>query len=264
MNMVAEPFDRVLRRRRRDRSAPVFCQADFLKSAISDEILERVRLLGRPVSRLLDLGCHDGRLGRMIAAEWRAFADSGFVFARAAGGVMCDEDRLPFADGSFDLIVSAASLHGVNDLPGALIQIRRALRPGGTFIAGFVAGRTLATLHHALVEAESSMRSGASPRVHPMVNPAEAAGLLQRAGFVDPVADVDALTVRYADIFALLRDLRASGETSILNERDLRPVGRAVAAEAAHRFGRAADAGGKVPVEVELLYLAGRAPAPSR
>lgn len=259
MDSAAEPFDRGLRRLRRDRSAGRFAEADFIKEAISEEIAERVRLLDRRFDHLLDLGCHDGRLGRRIEAEWRTFADAGFRNARAAGGVVCDEDRLPFAAGSFDLIVSAAALHGVNDLPGALVQLRRALKPGGFLIAGFVSGATLAPLRLAFTQAESELSGGASPRVSPMVDPAQGAALLQRAGFADPVADIDRRDVRYGNLFSLLRDLRAMGETSILAAREKRPMRRGLLLRAAELFQEGADADGRVTVPVEIVCLTARA-----
>jgi len=256
---VPEPFDRAARRRRRDRAAAGFDAHAFLKDAIADEIAARVADTGRSFGRILDLGCHDGRLGRRLGAT--AYADASAAFARRAGGVVCDEDRLPFADGSFDLVVSAGSFHGVNDLPGALVQIRRALAPGGLFIAGFVAGETLFELRRALLEAEAELRGGASPRVMPMVDVVEAPALLQRAGFAMPVADVDTVRIRYGDFFAAVAELRGAGETNLLAAR--RPLRRDVLADAAARFGSMADPDGRVPVRAQLLYMSGWAPTGS-
>lgn len=256
MNDSPEPFDRVARRRRRDRAAPNFAGHAFLKDAMADEIAARTAELGRDFERVLDLGCHDGRLGRQLGAT--VFADAGEAFARAARGVVCDEDRLPFADGSFDLIVSTGSLHAVNDLPGALVQIRRALVPGGLFLAAFVAGETLYELRRALIEAEDEQRGGISPRTMPMVDVAEAAGLLQRAGFTRPVADIDTVRVRYGDLFALLGDLRGAGETNLLTAR--RPLRRDVLTAAAERFAAMADADGRTAVRVQIVYLTAWAP----
>jgi len=251
-----EPFDRSARRRQRDRAAATFAQHAFLKDAMADEIVARVDDMNRDFDRVLDLGCHDGRLGRRLRAA--AFADAGTAFARTAGGVACDEDRLPFADSSFDLIVSACSLHVVNDLPGALVQIRRALRPNGLFLAAFVAGESLYELRLALLEAEAAILGGASARIAPMVDVAEAAGLLQRAGFAMPVADVDTVYVRYGDLFAALADLRAMGEGNVLAAR--RPLRREVLSMAAERFKAMAGPDGRVAVRVQILYLAGWAP----
>ncbi len=252
----AEPFDRAARRRQRDRAAATFAAHAFLKDAMADEIVARAADTGQRFERVLDLGAHDGRLGRRLGAM--AFTDAGEGFARAAGGVVADEDRLPFADASFDLIVSAGSLHGVNDLPGALVQIRRALRPGGLFLAGMAAGETLVEVRRALLGAESELRGGASPHTMPMVDVAEAAGLLQRAGFTMPVADVDSVQVRYAGLLPALAELRGAGEANILTAR--RPLRRDVLAAAAERFQQDAGPDGRVAVRVQLLYLAGWAP----
>lgn len=252
----SEPFDRAVRRRRRDRAVARFDAHAFLKDAMAEEIVARAGDTGRRFDRVLDLGCHDGRLGRRLGAF--AYADAAPAFARAARGIVADEDRLPFADASFDLIVSAASLHGVNDLPGALVQIRRALAPGGLFLAAFVAGESLRELRRAFLEAESELRGGVSPRTMPMVDVAEGAGLLQRAGFTMPVADVDSVQVRYADLFAAIAELRGAGETNILHAR--RPLRRDVLGGAAARFADGADADGRVAVSVQILYMAGWAP----
>lgn len=255
MNNV-EPFDRAARRRQRQRAAAAFDAHAFLKDAMAGEIALRAADTGREFARVLDLGCHDGRLGRRLGAT--AFADAGEGFARAAAGVVADEDRLPFADGSFDLIVSAGSLHGVNDLPGALVQIRRALAPGGLFLAALVAGESLHELRRAFLEAESRLRGGVSPRIMPMVDVAEGAGLLQRAGFTMPVADVDTVRVRYDGLLPALAELRGAGETNILAARA--PLRRDVLAAAAECFQAGADPDGRIAVRMQILHLAGWAP----
>lgn len=253
--MTPEPFDRRLRRLRRDRAALRFGEFAFLKDALVGEIVARLFELGRRYGHALDLGCHDGRLGRRLPAERVTFADAGLAFARAAGGVMCDEDRLPFGPATFDLIASAGSLHGVNDLPGALAQAARALRPGGRFIAALPGGDTLFALRAALFEAEEAVLGGVSARVHPNVDPREAPSLLQRAGFGDPVVDVEPLRLRYADLSGLMRDLRGGGETNVLHARSRVPVGRALLAAAAERFRAGAEADGRVPVTMQVLHM---------
>jgi SAM-dependent methyltransferase len=255
-----EPFDRALRRLRRNRAADRFADFAFLKDAMADELLARLDAVGRRFAVALDLGCHDGRLGRQLPADRVAYADAGRRFAASTGGVQCDEDRLPFADGTFDLIVSAGSLHGVNDLPGAFIQVRRALKPGGLFLASFVGGDSLAELRRAFLQAESEVTGGAAARVLPMVDPTEAPALLQRAGFAMPVAEVDARRVRYADLFGAVRDLRGSGEASILPAATRAPLRRDALLRAAERFAGEADPDGRVPVTLTLLTLTAWAP----
>ncbi len=252
-----EPFDRVLRRRRRDRAAPGFEAHAFLKDIMGEEIAARLADIGRRFQSALDLGSHDGRLGRSLPVEHVAYADAGFAFARTAGGVQCDEDRLPFASGAFDLVVSAGSLHGVNDLPGALAQIRRCLRPGGLFLAAFVGGDSLAEIRSAFLEAESALSGGAAARMLPMVDPAEAPSLMLRAGFTSPVADVDSRTIRYPTLFKALADLRGAGESAIFDAANRAPLRRAALLDAARRFGAAPD---KTPVRVQILHMTGWAP----
>jgi NADH dehydrogenase [ubiquinone] 1 alpha subcomplex assembly factor 5 len=255
---VAEPFDRAARRRARDRAAPGFSRHAFLKETLAAELAGRLQELGIRPGRALDLGAHDGALRRLLPAEELVAADAGFRFARAAAGVMCDEDRLPFADASFDAVVSAGSLHGVNDLPGALVQVRRLLRPGGVFLANFVGGASLAALRSRLVEAEEAVCGGVSPRLLPMVDAREAPSLLQRAGFAAPVVDVVALAVRYPSARAMLDDLRGTGECNILAARSRRPLSRTLAAALLAAAEAVPDSDGRYPVDLEIVTLTGR------
>ncbi len=176
-------------------------------------------------------------------------------------GVVADEERLPFASGCFSLVVSVLALHAVNDLPGALVQIRRTLAPGGVFLAALFGEETLTELRQALAAAESEVEGGLSPRVAPFATLADAGALLQRAGFAEPVADVDRVKVRYPDALAVMRELRAMGEANALSERTRKPLKRALLARACtlyeERFG-AAD--GRVPATFDILYLTGWAP----
>lgn len=255
MNAVVEPFDRATRRYRRDRAAADFSRFAFLKDAMAAELLARLADGGETFATALDLGCHDGRLGRALPCTEVHYADAGQRFADAASGVCCEEDRLPFAPASFDLVVSAGSLQSVNDLPGALAQIRRCLKPGGLFLAAFPGGESLKEIRAAFLEAETALTGRVAARVTPMVDAASAGALLQRAGFTSPVADVDTLTIRYADLFAAIADLRGMGESNLLSVRV--PLRRDVLTDAAARFAAAAE-GGKTGVTVQVVYLAGR------
>jgi SAM-dependent methyltransferase len=153
-------------------------------------------------------------------------------------------------------------LHWVGDLPGALVQLRRVLKPGGLFLAALLGGRTLIELRTALIEAELAEEGGASPRISPAIDLADAAALLQRAGFADPVADADVLTVTYADALALLRELRLMGETNALTARRKCPLRRATLARALALYGeRFGLPDGRVAASFEILFLTGRAPA---
>jgi NADH dehydrogenase [ubiquinone] 1 alpha subcomplex assembly factor 5 len=256
--MNAEPFERRLRRLRRDRASPGFAAVADLHAHLADELRARLAVDGWRYDHALDLGCRDGRLALPAARVTRL--DAGAAFARLAGGAQADEDRLPFANASFDLIVSVGALHGINDLPGTLVQCRRALRPGGRFMAVFPGGDTLGVLRRALFTAEEAITGGVTPRVHPMVDPAEAPGLLQRAGFVEPVVDVEQLRLRYCGLAALVRDLRAGGETNVLHARGP-SLTRALLATANAAFAALADTDGRVNVDVQLIHMVACAPA---
>lgn len=244
---IAEPFDRRARRRHRLRAAAGRDAFDFLARAVAADLAERVA--GEDTDMVLQLGA-----GPAVATGKGLTV---VLDTAPLGDVVGDEDRLPFADASFDLIVSVADLHGVNDLPGALIQARRALRPGGRFVAGLFGGTSLIEVRRDLLDAESALTGRAAARIAPMVDPDAASGLMQRAGFADPVVEVDTVAIRYDGLFAVLRDLRGMGEGNALRSRV--PLRRDVLAEAARRFAaRAVD--GRVAVTVQVLYLTGRAP----
>ena len=253
-----EIFDRAARRMRRDRAQPRFAEHDFLRAAMLDGIAERLASVTRSFEDVLDLGCHDGSFvpppGATIAR-----VDAGARFAAAAGGLQADEDRPAFADGAFDLIVSAGVLDSVNDLPGALALARRALRPDGLFLAAFTGAASLATLRAALREAEGDRPAA---RIHPQLDVRSAGDLLVRAGFALPVADVETLTVRYAGLGRLLDDLRGMGASNVL--RDRRPLRRDTLARLARAFAERADEDGRTAERFEIIYLTGWAPAPSQ
>lgn len=225
------------------------------------ELLERLDAVQRPFTRALDLGCLDGRVGKALAARGIEVipADPGFRFARQAGGVQCDEDRLPFADGSFDLVIACGGLDQVNDLPGALVLIRRALRPDGLFLGAFAGAGSLARLRAILLAAEDR----AVARLHPQIDVRSAGDLLARAGFALPVADGERVTIRYGSLFRLLDDLRGATASNLL-AGPVPPLTRAALGRAAELFAEAADTDGKTAETVEIVHLLGWAPAPDQ
>jgi SAM-dependent methyltransferase len=179
--------------------------------------------------------------------------------------VTADEEALPFAPDSFDAVLSNLSLHWVNDLPGALAQIRRILRPDGLLLASLLGGRTLEELRLCLLEAESEVAGGASPRVSPSMETRDAGALLQRAGFALPVADADLIDVSYPDALALMRDLRGMGETNATAGRTRRFTRREVVLRAAAIYARRfARPDGRIRASFEIVTLTGWAPAPSQ
>ncbi|WP_242137417.1 methyltransferase domain-containing protein [Sphingomonas sp. CARO-RG-8B-R24-01] len=251
-------FDRTARRLHRDRAAPDFAAYDFLRAVMVEGLVDRLATVKRAFTDMLDLGCFDAGFPAPPGVHVTR-CDAGAAFAQAAGGVEADEDRLPFASESFDLIVSAGVLDSVNDLPGALALARRMLRPDGLFLAAFCGAGTLSTLRASLREVE---RERPAARIHPQVDVRSAGDLLMRAGFALPVADIEPLTVRYATIGGLLRDLRGMGATNIL--RDRVPLRRDTLALAAETFAARADPDGKTAERFDIIYLTGWAPAPSQ
>lgn len=264
-------FDRTLVRQRRDRAAPGFAAHDFLIADTAERLAERLSLVRRDFARALDLGCHLGSAGRLAAAakpfETLVSCDLSPAMARGAGGLAlaADEEALPFADGAFDLVLSALSLHWVNDLPGALIQIRRALRPDGLFLGAMLGGATLNELRRCLIEAEAAVTGGAAPRLSPFADLRDAGHLMRRAGFALPVVDTETVTVTYPDLFRLLADLRGMGETNAVLARSRTPLRRAVLMEAGRRYAESfAEPDGRLPATFQILHLSGWAPDPSQ
>ena len=242
------PFDRALRRLRRSRVAAGEGSSDFLLRHMADELLERLDLVARSFSDALVLGP-----GAYLAERLR---ERGLAVTRTDA----DEDRLPFAAPGFDLAVSVGTLDTVNDLPGALIQIRRALRPDGLFLAAFTGAGSLPRLRRAMRAAEEAEQAPPSPRIHPQIDVRAAGDLLIRAGFALPVADCETLTVRYSAFGTLIADLRAMGATNILAARDRRPFGRTGLAAAIAAF----EEEGGTEERVAILHLAGWAPGPDQ
>lgn len=274
MNASPLLFDRALHRARLDRAAPDYAAADFLKERAAGDVVMRLETILRRFPVAVDLGARNGHFFKALSeSDARANIDtlieadlSGRMLAgRQTLRVVADEERLPFGDATLDLVVSTLSLHWTNDLVGALIQIRRALRPDGLFVGAIFGGATLTELRQCLLAAESELTDGASMRVSPFADAIDAAGLLQRAGFALPVADVDRVKVRYAHPIKLLEDLRAMGETSVLLDRSRKPLSRKVLFRAMELYvERFAEADGKVPATFEIVSVTGWAPHDSQ
>jgi NADH dehydrogenase [ubiquinone] 1 alpha subcomplex assembly factor 5 len=258
--MDPEVFDRGAVRRHRDRAArTVDSVADVLRDA-AGRLLDRLEDMTQRFTQALDVGGR-GVVAPLLRAGGIEVVSCDLSPAMAAlnGGaaVAADEEFLPFGPDSFDLVVASLSLHWVNDLPGALIQLRRSLRSGGLLLASLPALGTLAELRQALTEAEATLTGGAAPRVSPFADLRDCAALLQRAGFALPVADVEDVRLLYADPLALLGDLRAAGETNALLERDRRVPGRALFPAA---LAGLPQCEGRVQVTLRLAFMTGWAP----
>jgi SAM-dependent methyltransferase len=260
MGSAMQVFDRRAVRRHRDRAArSVGSVADLLRDA-AGRLLDRLDDTTQRFAQALDVGGR-GVVAPLLRARGIEVVSCDLSVPMAAlngnSAIAADEEFLPFAPGSFDLAVANLSLHWVNDLPGALIQLRLALRPGGLLLASLPTLGTLAELRQALTAAEVALTGGASPRVSPFPDLRDCAALLQRAGFALPVADVEELRVLYTDPLGLLRDLRAAGETNALCQRDRRVPPRALFPAA---LAALPEADGRVAATLRLACMTGWAP----
>ncbi len=266
-------IDRALLRVRRRRALGLR-PATFLADRVAEDLGDRLAAVLRGFPRGLDLGTPTDAVRRMLAGSRKVEAvigaDALAAEARAAAGpaglwVAADEEALPFRDGALDLVVSGLGLHFVNDLPGTLVQIRRALKPDGLFMAALLGGDTLTELRQAFAAAEAEVEGGISPRVLPFADLRDLGALLQRAGFALPVTDVDRLTVRYASPLALMHELRRMGAANPLIDRSRRPLRRATLARMLEIYAqRFADADGRIRATFEIIYLSGWAPHESQ
>ena len=266
---AAPLFDRRAWRAHRDRAGRQGA-VTFLHQEVAERLLDRLELINREFPVALDLGTRDGALARALAQrpgyERVVAAEPSIALLATAPTprVAADPELIPFRNASFDLAASCLALHWCADLPGALIQIGRVLKPDGLLLAAMFGGSTLIELRTALFDAELAEEGGVSPRVSPTVELGDAASLLQRAGFAMPVADSETIAVTYPDMPALLRDLRGMGETNALSARRRflsRPTLARAGAIYAERF---ADDEGRITATFEVLFLTGWAPHPDQ
>jgi SAM-dependent methyltransferase len=258
-------------RRRRERAAPGFSACDFLVQEAAARLVERLGDVRRRFPLALALGCHTGQLARCLdgdaSVERLIQTDLAEAMVRRASGLrlVADEEALPFGAERFDLVVACWSLHWVNDLPGALTQIRYELKPDGLFLAALPGGTTLFELREALLKAELELTGGAGLRVAPFVDVQDAGMLLQRAGFALPLIDVETITVTYDNPLKLMQELRGMGEANALTERERRPLRRATLLRAAEIYHELfADTRGRVPATFQILMLSAWKPAPTQ
>jgi len=271
MNADRELFDRSLLRRRRARFAGEMGEHEALLSHVAAEIADRIGAILRDFPLALDLGAYHGVLGRAVAALPSVgeiiYAESVPALAARCPrpSVVCDEELLPFKDESLALVVSGLALHRVNDLPGALIQIRRALRPDGLFLGAALGSSSLKELRHALIEAEAELHGGASPRIAPFADVRQYGALLQRAGFALPVTDAELLMVTYPTPRDLMREIRALGGGNVMAARRKEPLPRGTLERAEEIYrSRYGTPEGKIAASFEIVYLSGWAPHASQ
>ena len=258
-------FDRTLLRARQRRALALGAET-FLIDRVAADLGERLGAVLRQFDVAVDLGTPNEAVRAALAtnASIRTLiAASGLP--RAEPAIVADEEALPFRDGSLDLAISALALHFVNDLPGALIQIRRALKPDGLFLAAMLGGDTLTELRQSFAEAEAEIDGGISPRVAPVADVREMGALLQRAGLALPVTDVERITVRYSSPFVLMSELRRMGATNVLAERRRTPLRRATLTRMTEIYARRfSDPDGKIRATFEVIWLSGWAPHESQ
>ncbi|WP_430474573.1 methyltransferase domain-containing protein [Thalassospira lucentensis] len=278
---MADPitvFDRQILKLRRDRAATRAQDFNFLFAETAERLADRLDDTTRSFPIAVDLGCHSGELGQIIGKrgeiEQLYQADISQRYAMAAqannasntnGTIVADEEFLPFAEGSLDLILSNLSLHWVNDLPGMLLQARRALKSDGLLLACMLGGETLKDLREALMTAEAEEEGGVSPRVSPFVDVKDAGALLQRSGFALPVVDADDLLIDYPDALKLMRDLSGMGESNLVAKRSKKFTKRSTLARAAAIYHeRHARPDGRIHAKFQIIYLTAWAPDESQ
>ncbi|MEP4768611.1 MAG: methyltransferase domain-containing protein [Roseibium sp.] len=271
--MTTQPdlFDRTLfqRQRRRALRAPK-SDADFLLKAVADELGDRLMMINRNFEIAVDLGGHTGH----VAEALQASKNAGTVYRAdlfiadpklPSPAFVFDDAFVPLREHSVDLIFSALNLQFINDLPGTLIQVRRALKPDGLFMATLPGAGTLTELRDCLTRAELELKGGAAARVLPFADTKDLGSLLQRAGFALPVTDLDTVTVRYDSMFGLMADLKAMGATSVLKDRSRVPLSRSVLFRAAEIYAEDyADTDGRIRASFALVTLSGWAPHESQ
>ncbi len=261
-SMTEAVFDRHAVRLHRDRAATRVDRVAPILAEVADRLLDRLDDISRRFTHALDLGGR-GVVAPLLRARGieTVSCELSPAMARRDGAVVGDPEWLPFAPGSFDLVVANLSLHLVNDLPGALIQLRTALRPDGLLLASMPALGTLGELRSAFADAEAELTGGASPRVAPFAGLADCAALLQRAGFALPVADGDSLVLSYADPLGLFRDLQAAGEANAVALRNRVIPPRALFPAA---LARLPVVDGRMQATLRLAMMTGWAPSPSQ
>lgn len=257
-----EIFDRNRRRIVRDRAYWRKQGLDFLHKELADELFERLQLVSRSFEQCLLIGLGSEYLAHKLETQgiriW--VADSSFNLAAKSGGVQCDEDRLPFADASFDLILTTGALDTVNDLPGALTLIRRALKPDGLYLGSFIGAESLTTLKSSLMEAEGDRVRN---HIHPQIDIRTMGDLLQRTGFALPVVDSDTIKLSYGSLNSLVRDLRDFGGTNLM-KKQIQSIKKPIVTKSRESFEDKADQNGKTLETMEIIHISGWAPHPDQ
>jgi len=263
-------FDRAALRKNRDRASRNFADHNFLVQEVAARLHDKYLDITRDFQHIVDLGCHGGEMARLLKDKFVISQDLSHGFlqkaAQSSGArVQADEEQLPYRPQSLDLVISNLSLHWVNDLPGCLAQIMQTLKPDGLFLASLIGGETLSELRRVMMEAEITIRGGASPRVSPFMDVRSGGSLLQRAGFALPVAEVDRITVTYENAFKLMQELKGMGEGNILLKRPRGLTSRRLMMECAKIYHeKFSDSRGRITASFDIIYLMGWSPHKSQ
>lgn len=271
MSTTPQIFDTHLLELRRTRAAPAAGANDFLLGRVADDFADRLALIRREFPAAADIGAHHGLLARRLASSagietFASLEPNMTLLAQCPPPkISADLEALPLAEAALDLVVSGLSLQWVNDLPGTLIQICRALKPDGLFLGALLGGETLTELRQSWLQAETDLTGGASPRVSPFADVRDVGSLVQRAGFALPVVDSDVVHVTYANPIALMREIKAMGASNVLHERRRVPVTRSLLLRAAEVYTeRFSEPGGRIRATFEILTITAWRPAPSQ
>lgn len=257
-------FDRRLIRQRRKRLAGK--GPNFLQDIILNELADRISMINRPLQTMLIHGPASGTLkSQARTLRPNACILSSDILPDRNVDLVFDDEAQPIAPSSLEAFIQPLGLETANDVPGVLAQIRSSLRPDGLLLAAVLGGDTLIELRQAWLMAESSVAGGATPRVAPFIHIRQWGELLQRADIALPVVDADRRTVLYANVIALMRDLRAMGLSNSLIERSRRPLSRRLLSRLAETYAdRFGTPDGRLPATFEIIYLTGWAPHESQ
>lgn len=273
-NAPMQVFDRTAVAHHRNRAANGLAEHDFLFMEAADRLCDRLDDVKRKFETALDLGCHGGEVAKNLGSRGGIknltqtdISPKMVALAEKTGhkAMVADEENLPFNDATFDLVLSNLSLHWVNDLPGALIQIRKSLKPDSLMLASVFAERTLWELRESFMAAEIEIEGGISPRVSPFATVQDLGSLLGRAGFVLPVLDTDTITVSYPDAFKLMADLRGMGENgAVVGRRKTFTREDTILRAASYYQEKFADNDGRIPATFDIVTMTAWSPGPNQ
>ena len=264
--IVNPTFDRNLVRTRLSQAMTSPGYPDFLHQRAAEDIIDRLDLILRVFETAVVIADKPDNLAEKLSATERfKHIITAQTASTTTADIVCDDETFPFADHSLDCVISLLSLHHINDMPGALVQISRALKPDGLFMAALLGGTTLNELRHAWLAAESELTGSATLRVAPFADIRDMGGLLQRAGFALPVVDTDPVTVTYSDALSAMREIKQMGLSNALSERGKAFVRPSMLARACAAYeNEFALSNGRVPVTFEIFYLTGWSPHESQ